>query len=417
MWISLDNEHLERNLHKMTCKLLKLDEEHASLLFQQKIILENMLRGIYFDKENILKNLKELNLIYLNNYIRVAVCSYNITYERNIHQVLQQLLCERISKIKKNNLLLFLLQDSSVIIFLSNTKCIPSNEVLNSLNSFVRTIKERLNMPYDTGNLFTIGVGNQYKGIEKISCSYKEAVCANNCRYFKGEGSIIFFQDINRKSGSIIEEQEIQELVDNLIKNIFMSNPDKVISMVYSFFSAIEQAYMFSVNDIQMKCIEVIFLVDFNMKDKGVELKSLNKLNAIDNIRSFKTFDTLKLWFKDKMLEFTREIKSINQDGASCYINKAKKYVEDNYADKISIEDIANYLHINSNYFSGMFKKIPGQNFTDYVNQVRIHSAKDLISKSTYKIKEIAGMVGYNNISYFCTVFKKSTGVSPLKYK
>jgi len=95
----------------------------------------------------------------------------------------------------------------------------------------------------------------------------------------------------------------------------------------------------------------------------------------------------------------------------------AQKYVNENYDKKIALKDIAEYLYISPAYFSVIFKKLTGQNFVDYVNEVKIEKAKELLENSMYKVKEIAYRIGFEDYTYFCKVFKKIEGITPLEYR
>ena len=68
-------------------------------------------------------------------------------------------------------------------------------------------------------------------------------------------------------------------------------------------------------------------------------------------------------------------------------------------------------------YFSTLFKKETGQNFTDYLTELRINKAKELLSGDKVSVQDVAEMVGYSDLKYFSRLFKKTTGVSPSDYK
>lgn len=96
----------------------------------------------------------------------------------------------------------------------------------------------------------------------------------------------------------------------------------------------------------------------------------------------------------------------------------AKKYVEDNYfKEELSLQEVAHEIQISSSYLSRLLKNETGASFIDYVTQVRIKKAVQLMNDPAMKIYEVAEKVGYSSQHYFSTAFKKVLGVSPIEYK
>ncbi len=93
------------------------------------------------------------------------------------------------------------------------------------------------------------------------------------------------------------------------------------------------------------------------------------------------------------------------------------QYIEDHYAEQISLADVADHFHFNSSYLSTYFSTHNKEGFIEYLNKVRIEKASQLLLKHSASISEISGMVGYSDHSYFCKVFKKMNGMSPSKFR
>ncbi|MNC35613.1 HTH-type transcriptional regulator YesS [compost metagenome] len=89
------------------------------------------------------------------------------------------------------------------------------------------------------------------------------------------------------------------------------------------------------------------------------------------------------------------------------------EYIHKHYAEDITLELLASQLYISKNYLNQLFKKVTGETFTNYVIRVRIEKAKTLLQGGSYLIYEVSEMVGYQNVPYFSTLFKKYCGVSP----
>lgn len=96
-------------------------------------------------------------------------------------------------------------------------------------------------------------------------------------------------------------------------------------------------------------------------------------------------------------------------------IFKAVNYIREHY-NSIRLEDVAAAVGLNPTYFSRLFKEETGKSYTEYLNRIRVEVSKDLLRKGV-PLAEIAQRVGFNDQSYFTTIFKKYEGVSPRKWQ
>ena len=99
------------------------------------------------------------------------------------------------------------------------------------------------------------------------------------------------------------------------------------------------------------------------------------------------------------------------------YISIVLKYINENYSQAVSLEKAAEVVGLNPVYLSYLFKKIKKVNFSEYLNEVRLKKAEELLADSTLKIGEISEGVGYKDARYFSSLFKKRTGMSPNEYR
>ena len=98
-------------------------------------------------------------------------------------------------------------------------------------------------------------------------------------------------------------------------------------------------------------------------------------------------------------------------------ITEAKRYIQQHYQKSLRLEDVSSAVGFNATYFSTLFKKETGQNFLDYLTELRISKAKELLCGETLSVQDVAETVGYSDLKYFSRLFKKATGVSPSDYK
>ncbi len=98
-------------------------------------------------------------------------------------------------------------------------------------------------------------------------------------------------------------------------------------------------------------------------------------------------------------------------------VREAMRYVEANCTQPLTLERVAEQVHLNSSYFSTIFKKEAGQKFSDYLTSCRINEAKRLLRESSLRIAQICFAVGYNDIKHFSKIFTKSVGIKPSAYR
>jgi AraC-like DNA-binding protein len=98
-------------------------------------------------------------------------------------------------------------------------------------------------------------------------------------------------------------------------------------------------------------------------------------------------------------------------------INKAIRYIWQNYQNKITLEDAARTVYLAPSYFCKVFQRTVGCNFSVYLNRLRIEKSKQLLLRDDLRIGDIVSMVGYEDPSYFTKVFKRICGVSPTHFR
>lgn len=105
-------------------------------------------------------------------------------------------------------------------------------------------------------------------------------------------------------------------------------------------------------------------------------------------------------------------------DKSTVLMGKVKKYLQHNYMMyDISLDSVSAILNINASYFSTQFKRTFGVNFVDYLTDLRISAAKELLKDPMRPAAEVASMVGYESANYFARAFKKKTGQTPTEYR
>lgn len=98
-------------------------------------------------------------------------------------------------------------------------------------------------------------------------------------------------------------------------------------------------------------------------------------------------------------------------------IGKVKRYISVHYRENIDRDSVAAIAFVTPNYLSKRFRSEVGMNMREYINQLRVREAKRLLVSTNFSISKIASDIGFDNISYFSTVFRKQCGVSPAEWR
>jgi len=99
-------------------------------------------------------------------------------------------------------------------------------------------------------------------------------------------------------------------------------------------------------------------------------------------------------------------------------IIQAKEYIDHHYTNpELSLNEVALQVNLSASHFSVVFGQEADQTFKEYLTEIRINKAKELLRMTSLRSADIAYQVGYNDPHYFSSVFKKNTGLSPMEFR
>ena len=128
-------------------------------------------------------------------------------------------------------------------------------------------------------------------------------------------------------------------------------------------------------------------------------------------------YEELRKWFLDKMVNACRAIRDQKEERSNSVAKKAMLYIQENYSKDISLDDVSGLVNISPYYFSKLFKQETGKNFIEYLTEIRLKNARELLQDSRLSIKEICAQSGYSDPNYFSRIFKKYEGVTPSEFR
>lgn len=202
------------------------------------------------------------------------------------------------------------------------------------------------------------------------------------------------------------------ELYKNLLFALVLGNCEKTDSIFELIYKAIAHL---DIDSFREYIMHILSILTEKLQNAGFPIKpdEINELTEAINTEPAR--DRIITLVKELLLK-TVTGKSSNDALSDNMIEKVKDYINNHYMDNISLFDAANYVFLNASYLSRLFKQYTGENFRDYLINIRISKACELIGQHKYKIYEISEMCGYRNPKYFTHQFRQVTGLSPREY-
>ena len=150
--------------------------------------------------------------------------------------------------------------------------------------------------------------------------------------------------------------------------------------------------------------------------DQMIEARENTFANVLRRNGLLKIFFAELVEYHNKQL-VEEQLKNVNDTEKSPHIRKAITYITDNYASRIKINELADYVGVNRSYLASSFKKATGYSPKEYLLSLRMEKAKSLLEKTDMPINSVANSVGYTDQLAFSRMFKEYSGISPKAFR
>ncbi|WP_297631005.1 response regulator [uncultured Clostridium sp.] len=263
----------------------------------------------------------------------------------------------------------------------------------------------------------SIGIGNIFNEYSMLKNSFTSAEDALSYRIILGKGKVIYIKDVEPDKVINLDFTVAEE--KRLLNTIKISTEDEIDGVIDGIFKNLEN-YIMPLNNCKIYLMEIMIVMiklmqSYNFKIEDILDREFNYYNYLENITSL---DEVKEIFKELGKRINRHIKGNRINSSKLLIEDAKKYIHENFNHcELSVEQVCAHLHVSSTYFSSLFKKEVHMSFVNYLTEVRLEKAINLLNTTDDKAYMIALKVGYSQANYFSYVFRKKYGVAPSKYR
>jgi two-component system response regulator YesN len=282
-----------------------------------------------------------------------------------------------------------------------------SEEYLERLEDQCSALQQMILDSFGVG--ISIALSTEGKGLAQLHEMYNEVKRAIAYKSYLGNNAIILYSDL----GSFYRGQDntqIEGMRKLLFDAIDTGSKNLVEERIVTFLSMLE-AQEGKDEAGRKECIaDTIRALAARSKEARLSLKQYLPGPQ----------DPIEIWEKamvDASLQVAESIHQYNAKGFRLIMQKSIEYLHDNYHKQILLKDVADHVYVSPYYVSRMFKKETGKTFTEYLNEIRINKAEELLKDPRFKTYEVAEMVGIPDPHYFSRLFKKIKGIPPTAYR
>lgn len=282
--------------------------------------------------------------------------------------------------------------------------CIDKDEIERGKEAAIKRAEEvRNGLKEEFGLRVSIGIGKIHQ-LKHIHTSYEEAIIS--LRY-QNKDNIVYAGEINKKG---IKHNDYMLLESEMLDNIKFGKKEtlSIFAMLLDMLKPLTE------EERRNKILEILVLAC-----RATRLEGENEMeytNYAKFIYEMEHLEDLEAWAFNKFEYIIKAVRTSRSARKSKTVQEALSYIENHFEEEISLKDVADYVGITPQHFSKIFKEEIGENYVEWLTNLRIDKAKKYLTAGDRNIKEICYLVGYKDPNYFSRIFKKSVGMSPTEY-
>lgn len=266
------------------------------------------------------------------------------------------------------------------------------------------------------GGSVTVGTGCTVDRIRDIRQSFRSAAVALAWKFTAGKGQVISHAD-----AALPEfehgQPDMGAIEEALVLSVETANAAEARNIVDRLFNSAKR-WQWNEKRMYVACVRLLsrllmLLHDLGESDErvfqgGEVWGKLLECGAIPEMRSL-----MDKCVADAVSQMLARRGAADRN----IVLRILDYIEKHMEGRITAAELADEFHCSPNHIGVVFRKDTGKTLTDYVKDVRLERARDMLKNPANRIGEVAIKVGYPNVSYFCSLFRKKYGVNPGEYK
>jgi len=280
----------------------------------------------------------------------------------------------------------------------------------SSIHMFVRQLYNRLSVDQE---LFVF-YSEQCTGVHFLPNAYQEALHATQFKYIDDRVLFDYTQLKQLELRTIMLPSESYKDVLHEIESNNEEGIERELDRLMEQFGKQRcsvEAIKATIHKLVADCLHIVQTMQIDKE----------RLSHLHELIGWETTYMNRMTLRELLLSFaldcSRRIAEERKEMAKGGIQRIKKYIDQHYAEQISLKSIASQFYINPVYLGQLFKKNYQLYFNEYLLQLRIQEAKKLLRQTDLKIYEVAERVGFSHPEYFVSQFEKHEKLSPTSYR
>lgn len=254
------------------------------------------------------------------------------------------------------------------------------------------------------------GIGKTAESLAMTPESFRSATEAGSCRMYE-TGQVIFDSEKIDFEAPNISAKDIN--CDRIVDLILLGERDEIVKELNDFFSSLIYIRMPDPSFVKGMCAYLVMNIQEKLAAFLETDKSLTKETPYTIISAFTTYNQIKEWITDTVLSYIDYVRVNGKKQQDPIVENAKAYINSHLERKHLLEEVSAYVHLSPNYFATYFKSKTDENFRNYVMELKIARANELLKTTQNSISQIADMLGYDDYHSFYRAYKKYTGKMP----
>lgn len=318
-------------------------------------------------------------------------------------EIMQELLTESeavISSTPKGRILLVL-----------DISSISQMKIMEMLQIYARRISTRLEEKFQCS--FTVYIIDHKRRLQELKSYENIYEKFFNKKYFTGCGQIIRISEYpGEPSGQGKNYRLSVEKLEGLIEK---RDPESLKTYIQELFLTVETAQDYK--PLRQLSLELYDILNKNYRQLPRYVSGTGKVSD-DAWKMLFDITHVREWFTDQYMKLMMLKEQVHNSGFSRTVIKVMEYISVHYGEHdLTIRQIADDVRLSSGHLCSLFKKETGKTLNNYITEVRIKKARELLAETDLKVYEVSEKVGYQSSQYFSQIFYKTTGIYPTAYQ